>query len=151
LRSIRVTSGIFPAKLNILVADTVYPEATVLFDKEAYNAGEDINAVITATDNYGVAKIDCDFDGTKIEVDGDGRITIPDNQLGEYLMTVEVNDVFGNKYTLLYRFYVQSTGTNDAVITCGVKIWYLGITIDGTGSLSCFNYSYLHFLYLNLM
>jgi RHS repeat-associated protein len=106
-------------KLNILVADTVCPEATVLFDKEAYNDGEDINAVITATDNYAVAKIECDFDGTKIEVDDDGKITIPDNRLGEYLMTVVVSDVFGNTYTLQYRFYVETTGSSIVDVTDG--------------------------------
>ncbi len=98
------------AEKTIVVSDTTRPDIKFTADKSYYDTGDSAVITVDVTDNYQVAKVTADLDGTAVETgDSSFTCTVPDAAAGKYVLTVQAEDVFGNTQERTYTLTIRDT------------------------------------------
>lgn len=98
------------AEKTVVISDTTKPVVKFTPDKNSYNQGDSPVITVEVTDNYQVETVTADLDGQAIDTNnGSFTYTINEAPAGRYGLSVQAEDVFGNRIETTYVFNVRDT------------------------------------------
>ena len=116
--SAMTTSGApVSSEVSTTVIDSVFPELTVTYDKDSYEANEDITATVSTTDNCAIKRVEFCFDGKEYAVDANGKVVIPSVALTTHTVSVRTWDTYGNCTKSTSAFVVVYDENGTSVVT----------------------------------
>jgi len=79
-----------------VVADTVPPQVSLTLSANQADQGTPVTAIVTATDNVGIASMSLTLNGNPVVLDSMGQATLPDNAVGSFTLVATASDAAGN-------------------------------------------------------
>ncbi|MBR4023608.1 MAG: HNH endonuclease [Ruminococcus sp.] len=131
--------NIFTGAMTIAVEDITPPEIEVTLSENALKAGESVEAIISATDRYGISSISAKFDNKNVAV-SNNKVILNKLTAGAHVLAVTAIDNNGVSATYNYEFTVSNGDTIrpelDVSVTVGEnqRIEIVASATDNSGS-----------------
>ena len=113
--------NIYTGTMMLTVQDMVPPEIEVVLSENALKPGDSVEAIISATDRYGIDSVSATFDGTSIAV-SENKIVLTDLTAGTHILAVTATDNNGISSTYNYELTVSAGDTTPPELEVSVSV-----------------------------